>query len=53
MAKNAPVPAPAVEAPALPMPTAGGCWVRLPDGTLARETPPAEEPAPPPAAQPE
>jgi hypothetical protein len=33
----------AVPAEALPMPTKGGCWVRLPDGTLVPD--PAEHPA--------
>lgn len=29
----------------LPMPQEGGAWIRLPDGTLVRETP-AEDPVP-------
>lgn len=33
---SSPAPTPATP-PALPLPTQGGCWVRLPDGTLIRE----------------
>lgn len=34
----APQPAPQAQAAPTEMPATGGCWIRLPDGKLARDT---------------